>query len=431
MSEQITFRPSRQPPVAGATLSVAVSQVVAVGGTTETLTANRTLRIAAPRYSLAPEAVQSVFPPAGHQGAFSMVLPHVVFNDPALPWQRSPEAPGTSPTVERPWLAILLFDAADPPPQTQNLTVADLTSSAGVFVPPRATAAWEHPTDPVTTIDIPVGLFSAIAPAPDDLRWLAHVRSLDSAEFSVVIGNRLPAEQSMRPGDGSVSTAHLVSLEGAVPYLPAADGTPSTSLPTSGIIRVPTLRSWTFTTEAPHESFDRLLLDAGTTASALGLPVGTGSTPNANADQVVRDALGMGYTALDHDLPAGSSTVSWYRGPLVPVNSNATASPPYQNADQLLRFDPTTGMLDVSYAAAWQLGRLLALRDNAFATALYRWKLTQAQASIAKLEQEVLHESLPPAVRTEELASPPDRFLSAVKGVVAPAIAAIASREEG
>ena len=43
-------------------------------------------------------------------------------------------------------------------------------------------------------------------------------------------------------------------------------------------------------------------------------------------------------------------------------------------ADAALRYDSTTGMLDASYAAAWQLGRLLALQDQAFAQALYRFR---------------------------------------------------------
>jgi len=35
-------------------------------------------------------------------------------------------------------------------------------------------------------------------------------------------------------------------------------------------------------------------------------------------------------------------------------------------------------MLDASYAAAWELGRLLALQDKSFSTSLYRWKRCHA-----------------------------------------------------
>jgi hypothetical protein len=43
-------------------------------------------------------------------------------------------------------------------------------------------------------------------------------------------------------------------------------------------------------------------------------------------------------------------------------------------ADAALRFDPATGMFDASYAAAWQLGRLLGLGSPRFASAMAAWR---------------------------------------------------------
>src|SRR5690606_8022517 len=43
-------------------------------------------------------------------------------------------------------------------------------------------------------------------------------------------------------------------------------------------------------------------------------------------------------------------------------------------ADQLLAYDPEIGMMDISYASAWQLGKTLALADQAFAQKLYAWR---------------------------------------------------------
>jgi hypothetical protein len=44
------------------------------------------------------------------------------------------------------------------------------------------------------------------------------------------------------------------------------------------------------------------------------------------------------------------------------------------SADAALRYNYNTGMLDASYAAAWQLGRMLALQNQQFAQALYRYR---------------------------------------------------------
>ena len=83
----------------------------------------------------------------------------------------------------------------------------------------------------------------------------------------------------------------------------------------------------------------------------------------------------MGFAPVNHSLRNGDTTISWYRGPLVPmcVRESMTYTD-ISCADAALRYDPTTGMFDASYAAAWQLGRLLALQDQAFAQALFRFR---------------------------------------------------------
>ena len=64
--------------------------------------------------------------------------------------------------------------------------------------------------------------------------------------------------------------------------------------------------------------------------------------------------------------------MSWYRGPLIPIPDAAqTVNEIYVNADAALQYDKETGLFDVSYAAAWQLGRLLALQAPEFASALF------------------------------------------------------------
>ncbi len=88
-------------------------------------------------------------------------------------------------------------------------------------------------------------------------------------------------------------------------------------------------------------------------------------------------------------------TVAWYRGPLAPAPlPSGTVRTPISCADAANRYDPSSGVFDVSYAAAWQLGQLLALQSSDFALALYNWRRDKRAASVAAAEQELIQQLL-------------------------------------
>jgi hypothetical protein len=70
----------------------------------------------------------------------------------------------------------------------------------------------------------------------------------------------------------------------------------------------------------------------------------------------------------------GTEEVAWYRGPLVPFELTRDPLGPYHSADQARRATPETGAEDVSYAAAFEVGRLLAAADVRLAQELMRWR---------------------------------------------------------
>jgi hypothetical protein len=55
-----------------------------------------------------------------------------------------------------------------------------------------------------------------------------------------------------------------------------------------------------------------------------------------------------------------------------------------------MRYDPNTGMFDVSYAMAWQLGRMLTLQNQPLAVEIFNWKRSKAQ-DLHQIQQQVLH----------------------------------------
>ncbi|MDQ3918927.1 MAG: hypothetical protein M3348_10655, partial [Acidobacteriota bacterium] len=247
----------------------------------------------------------------------------------------------------------------------------------------------------LTVIDVEQRLLKAIMPTAEELQLLAHVRlgkdpeqDPTGDELAVVISNRLP-----RSGKGS--TVHLVSLEGRLKKSVAAGGAESYEFDYQGagdddLIRLVSLKSWSFTCTDPKKSFKGLLLnlnERGTPPSTLRLPPSANVTGDAQAERF----LSKGYVLLPHHLRGGDKTASWYHGPLIPGESaDGGIGLPVRTADELLRFDPAIGMFDVSYAAAWELGRLLALQNKAFSVALYQWKRLHAQ-QLAQAEQRLTH----------------------------------------
>jgi hypothetical protein len=86
-------------------------------------------------------------------------------------------------------------------------------------------------------------------------------------------------------------------------------------------------------------------------------------------------ALDSGHVPLGHQTRDGESAIAWYRGPLVPAGvARDTTTGPYHTADQARRIDPLTGLENLGYAAAFEIGRLLALSDPHFALQLFRWR---------------------------------------------------------
>lgn len=121
-------------------------------------------------------------------------------------------------------------------------------------------------------------------------------------------------------------------------------------------------------------------------------------------DGVAERYLKMGCVPLPHAMRQGNKTVSWYRGPLVP-GSNQTKDIgiklPIRSADELVSYNSEYGMFDVSYAAAWELGRLLALQSKSFSVSLYNWKCIYKKLQVAT-DQLKYHPFAPPSLYLEK-----------------------------
>ncbi|MFB6440152.1 hypothetical protein ACFCVY_25830 [Streptomyces sp. NPDC056411] len=302
---------------------------------------------------------------------------------------------------QAPWLALMVFRAGELPDapeslgQTTTRTVAELRSPGDGILGPDLSDTGITPgiaASRCQSIDVPAALFTALVPREEELNYLAHVRDvstrpqrrddgeiLTKGQYAVLAANRLPRQ----PG---TYTAHLVSLEGFNGKLnPGQLGGNVRS------VRLCVLHSWTFTSD-PAGTRDAAALLSNLVAPARAdrenltlrlRPSGSvAARSTADAEQYARRRLHLGYTPLPYRLLSGETTYGWYRGPLVPVMAAETRDfardTPKTTADHALIYEQEHGLFDVSYAAAWTLGRTLALSDPD-----YSEEITRARRELA------------------------------------------------
>lgn len=162
-----------------------------------------------------------------------------------------------------------------------------------------------------------------------------------------------------------------------------------------------------FVSEDPLSQRLLVYLMPGDDTLGLRLPSRAGQDPGiANANHFLQ----QGYVPLPHHFRRGGKSVSWYRSPLLagkPGKQIPDEQFPVHTADELLRYDSTYGMFDASYAAAWELGRLLCLQNKRVSVSLYRWKRTHIR-SLKAMEQQYLHPHLPFQANASEKIVLPD-----------------------
>ncbi len=106
------------------------------------LSQTQTFQVVAPRFRIEDKDIHSSYPPQGHADQPN-ILPHIVFNDAHLPWERRPAEQSPDEGDILPWLAVFPFDCSGPRGELR-LTTDQLTGSSPVYTP-KATGASSTP----------------------------------------------------------------------------------------------------------------------------------------------------------------------------------------------------------------------------------------------------------------------------------------------
>jgi hypothetical protein len=150
------------------------------------------------------------------------------------------------------------------------------------------------------------------------------------------------------------------------------------------VLRFPVLAHWSFTT-SEGATFESLMqnLDVGLLGTLPAPPKAKPGKPEPPPrPDDLPEVVATGHVGLAHRSRRGDALRAWYRGPCVPVatardgEGSAKALPLAHSADQLRRVIPD-GREDVALAAAFEIGRLLALSQLSVVSALLRFRAEQ------------------------------------------------------
>ncbi|GAP85318.1 hypothetical protein SAMD00023353_1002030 [Rosellinia necatrix] len=382
--------------------------------------------VVAPRYSLPDGAVHSAYPPQGHTDNVE-ILPHIVLADPQLPWVRR-AIDITDPKARNrvPWLAMLVFRQEElrysklAEQQSNTLAVALSLGGLGTLVAAKdsdcaspvvradgSTYDGDSKETEANFIFVPRDLFNSLfrdsekSPGQQKLcdvsryQWLSHTRNINTAGmansgidgeegvFSVVIAQRAGPLDVTEPTD---LVAHLVSIEHVSDM----------SYPvTKDRIALCSLESWSYTSLPPnsfnvYDAFRHL----GSTHDVLRITpeqIERSLAPGQSLPDRLRRRLLDGFVMTDYRTQVGERTAAWMRGPLVPrIISHGDEAPISHTGQDLQVMDRETGIMDITYGVAWQLGKALALADQGYTTALSRLSVTISRASMEETKKSIL-----------------------------------------
>lgn len=412
--------------------TINIKQEIKWQSQTETQNSLQQFKVIESPWTLDESAIHSVYPPPGHSD-YSNVLPHVVFNNASLPWSMSPsDSEGES---SAPWIGLLTFtedeltasDAAlsaqlspltNSPTFTKLLTVSQLNDLLWNGLASSSIAYSDANSTDKTTVqtafvsaNLMRGIFGRTHAGGftlDRFKPMCNVRSVETSgmtnragngqeQFSTVIGVRTGPLDN----DAPVAVhAHLVSLYG---LLENVNADPMNQRPAALV----SLYSWSYTcVPSAGASLHALFRGIGSDVQPLRAPdvlLNQASSGTVQSDDWAKNRILGGYSLLDYRTSDGDPTLAFHRGPLTPFKPAVVDFPPSDYGTDLAIADTFTGILDLSFQLAWELGRLLMANDRSTSAALMRLK-RDCHCDSMNVAKTV-------AVQSSQLHSPPNEII--------------------
>lgn len=413
------------------TYSIQVQQTIIADGATKDEPGGPKFKVASYPFNLPADSIHAIYPGQGQQATHD-TLPHIVFNDSTLLWERisSHEAEDLPPDNHVrnrvPWMALLVFSP-------DELLLND-TEKAGIFAHTSLNNSSPEQLDSMAvrvrlndlvklkegTARVPLGdfevnhasksditnvifpktsLFNRLFAAYDDdgkplsggpdisrRQFLAHVMrmnstgatdadsgEIDTRHFGVVVANRVGPLDSSKPSEMIVHLVSLENVESLKPF-PLPEMVLGSSPDQPARVGLISLHSWSYTCLPPNslnvtQAFEHI----ARTASMLRATIPPQPEHPDELAKLMSKRLEEGYSLTRFTMPTGEISTALFRGPLTPKPVSAREQDVLSNsASDLSIFDEKLGIMDISFSSAWSLGKALALADRSFTTSLMR-----------------------------------------------------------
>lgn len=387
MEEKIQLTDVCEPPLRAGSYEVELTEIAEKGPSVNFKDRTK-LVVTSRRFRLEPDEIYSVYPPKDSSGEYSGCIPHLVFNRDTIPWER--QLIQKEKQKACPWLFLLLLEEGEDF-YKHEMTIGQSLKEQMFYMGNRrglTEESMEQEDDSCTVLDLSTDFAASVLPDWEEVCLLSHGRlvslenkvtdeSVRDGWFSCTAASRYVREGGKDPVKYTVC---LVSLEGMEEVLRAAG--PKEKKRCMGQaekVRLFVLYEWAFASTTSPYDFSSIIrhLKADTLCGNVKETVQT--------KELCR-LLERGFYPVNHQLRDGSRTVSWYRGPFLPQCEEREPFYYHVFSDQMYKYDPEMGMFDMSYAAAWQLGRMLVFQNLSICRQLIQWRFENYR-SAAKQQQ--------------------------------------------
>jgi hypothetical protein len=417
--KQLKFTQYHESPINAGNYIIEAKQTLGGAASGEFTSKTQHFRVDSERYQLPPQNKHFIFPPANDDAQNNAVLPHLMINQSTFPWERTSAITGShQPKMNKPaWLVLLLLT------EDEVKQIPLVRKKASEVQLEQNDDSPEEKQSDFNFLEINgknKALIQSIFPRPKDIEYLAHTMITNNPalkktnpkyqeEKSVLICPRFPTP-------GKNHTVHLISLEDVMWKLNKKDLINTNNEWTNEWNNISdtnkkymvSLFEWSFFCKAQPMASEtkgtatknlqigfRQILQKEVKIAPLRMQIGKDQPENSG----VNNYLKRGYVPMPHYMRKGEKTVSWFHGPLVPPFKTwkGISVKNSTSADDYLFYDKKSKLLDVSYAAAWQLGRNLTLKNKAIAKKLYFLrKNSEQKAKQNLLDHPSFKAALPP-----------------------------------